>query len=127
MSEDLTINTGLESIVSKLKNMSESKRNDLMIHSDQGLHYSNIMYVNTLKEYGVKQSMSRKGNCLDNAPIESFFGDLKDEEEIKTCKSYEEVREGITNYVHYYNNERSQWGLKKMTPKEYRWHLLNLH
>lgn len=125
VSRDLELKTGFESIEKKLSSMKICERKELMIHSDQGFHYTNPYYVSKLSEYGVKQSMSRRGNCLDNAPIESFFGHLKDELEINTCKTYEEVRERVNNYVHYYNNERCQWGLKKMTPKEYRCHLLN--
>ena len=95
------------------------------VHSDQGFHYTNPMYMETLKGYGVKQSISRKGNCLDNAQIESFFGHLKDEVEIRYCKSFEEVREMVSKFIEYYNNDRPQWTLKKMTPKEYRCHLLS--
>ena len=64
--------------------------------------------------------MSRKGNCLDNSPIESFFGHLKDEVDYKNCKNVREVRLKIKKYVDYYNNQRPQWGLKKKTPTEAR-------
>ena len=81
--------------------------------------------MNKLKELGVTQSMSRKGNCLDNAPIESFFGHLKDDVDIKSCQTFEEVKSKVENYIYYYNNERSQWNLNKMTPAQRRCHLLN--
>ncbi len=68
--------------------------------------------------------MSRKGNCLDNAPMESFFGHFKDEVDYKSCKTFEELKLKISEYMDYYNNERKQWTLKKMTPVEYRTHLL---
>ena len=68
--------------------------------------------------------MSRKGNCIDNAPIESFFGHLKDDIDYKSCKTFEEIRLLIENYVQYYNYDRGQWDLNKMTPVEYRDHLL---
>lgn len=68
--------------------------------------------------------MSRKGNCLDNSPIESFFGHLKHEVNLKNCKTFEEVKNIIENYINYYNNERYQWKLNKMTPIQYRCHLL---
>ena len=96
----------------------------LMIHSDQVTHYTNPLYMNKLKELGVMQSMSRKGNCLDNAPIESFFGHLKGDVDFKSCKTFEEVKILVENYVYYYNNERYQWNLYKMTPAERRCHLL---
>lgn len=73
------------------------------------------------------QSMSRKGNCIDNAPIESFFGHIKDEVDYKTCKTIDELTTIIDQYMHHYNNERHQWGLKKMTPAQYRDHLLAVH
>lgn len=98
---------------------------NLIIHSDQGWHYTHPLYINKLKELGVTQSMSRKGNCLDNAPIESFFGHMKDEIELKSCQSFEEVKSKVENYIYYYNNERYQWNLNKMTPAQCRCHLLN--
>ena len=64
--------------------------------------------------------MSRRGNCLDNAPIESFFGHMKDEIELDKCNTLGEVQSVIEEYVYYYNNERPQWGLNGKTPKEYR-------
>ena len=78
---------------------------DLIIHSDQGWHYTHPYYVNKLKELGITQSMSRKGNCLDNAPIESFFGHLKDEVDLKSCQTFDELKIKVENYIYYYNNE----------------------
>ena len=115
------VHLGMDGLLSSLE---EGKRQNLIIHSDQGFHYTHPIYVNKLKEFGVIQSMSRKGNCLDNAPIESFFGHMKDEVELKTCKTFEEVKNMIESYINYYNNERYQWGLNKMTPAQYRRHLL---
>ena len=68
--------------------------------------------------------MSGKGNCIDNAPIESFFGHMKDELDYKSCKTFEELRLVIEEYMRYYNHERNRWDRKKMTPVEYRNHLL---
>ena len=67
--------------------------------------------------------MSRRGNCWDNAPQESFFGHFKDESYIKECNTYEELVKEVDEYMDYYNNYRGQWNLKKMTPVEYRNHL----
>lgn len=67
--------------------------------------------------------MSRKGNCLDNAPIESFFGCLKDHLELKDCKNIKDVKLEVTKQINYYNNDRPQLGLKKMPPKLYRGHI----
>lgn len=97
---------------------------DALIHSDQGFHYTNPLYIEKVKELNMVQSMSRRGNCIDNAPIESFFGHLKDDVDYKHCKTFNELRSLIATYMRYYNNERQQWGLKKMTPVGYRNHLL---
>ena len=95
-----------------------------MIHSDQGFHYTNPLYAERIRELGMVQSMSRKGNCIDNAPIESFFGHLKDEVDYRSATTFEELYAMIEEYMRYYNHERHQWKLKKMTPVEYRNHLL---
>ena len=97
---------------------------NILIHSHQGFHYTNPEFVNTVKKLDMVQSMSRKGNCIDNAPMESFFGHMKDDVDYKNCKTFEELRLRVEEYVRYYNYERQQWGLKKMTPVEYRNHLL---
>lgn len=94
------------------------------IHSDQGFHYTNPLYANGVREMGMVQSMSRKGNCIDNAPIESFFGHFKDDVEYENCKTFEELKIKVDEYMNEYNNERHQWGIQKMTPVEYRNHLL---
>ena len=98
-----------------------------LIHSDRGFHYTNPEYIEKVKALEMMQSMSRKGNCIDNAPIESFFGHLKDEIDYKNCRTFEELRLLIENYIRYYNNERAQWDRNKMTPVEYRDHLLTLN
>ncbi|PRR80972.1 hypothetical protein CLVI_28830 [Clostridium vincentii] len=68
--------------------------------------------------------MSRRGNCWDNAPQESFFGHLKDDVDNKSFKAYEDLKTQIDKYIKYYNNYRYKWGSKKMTPVQYRNHLL---
>jgi transposase InsO family protein len=97
---------------------------DAMIHSDQGFHYTNPQYIAAVEALGMAQSMSGKGNCIDNAPIESFFGHMKDELDYKSCTSIEELRFHIDEYMQYYNHKRKQWTRNKMAPTEYRDHLL---
>jgi transposase InsO family protein len=63
--------------------------------------------------------MSRKANCWDNAPQESFFGHMKDEIDISKCKTYSEILQIITNWTDYYNNDRYQWDLAKLSPVQY--------
>ena len=92
-----------------------------IIHSDQGCHYTSKAFIAKLKDYSFVQSMSRKGNCWDNAPQESFFGHMKDEikYEIAMMKSFCEVKGKIDDWIDYYNNDRYQWELSKLSPKEY--------
>lgn len=99
---------------------------DAIFHSDQGSLYFNDQFQNRIKELGYSQSMSRRGNCWDNASQESFFGHMKDECDLSGCSTPEEVKEMIDNYVYYYNNERPQWTRNKMTPAEYEDYLNSL-
>lgn len=97
-----------------------------IIQSDQWWHYTHPSYSKQLKKLWVIQSMSRKWNCLDNAPTESFFGHMKDEIDLSNIKSFKELEIYIENYIFHYNNKRPQWSRKKMTPVQYRNHLLHL-
>ena len=93
----------------------------LIVHSDQGWHYKMQPYRAMLAQRGVKQSMSRKGNCFDNAVIESFFGTLKAEYfHIAPPNSVDELEAGVHDYVHYYNYERIKLRLKGLSPVGYR-------
>jgi len=94
-----------------------------IIQSDQWFHYTHPWYIKLLKYSWIIQSMSRKWNCIDNAPTESFFGHMKDEINLSNIKSFKELVKLIDNYIFYYNNKRPQWNRKKMTPVEYRNHL----
>ena len=92
-----------------------------LLHSDQGWQYRMAGYRAKLKAKGVTQSMSRKGNCLDNAVIENFFGTLKSEcFYLNKFSSINELRKSIEEYICYYNNERISLKLKGLSPVEYR-------
>jgi transposase InsO family protein len=96
---------------------------NLLLHSDQGWQYQMSQYQNLLKEKGIVQSMSRKGNCLDNAIIENFFGILKSEMfYTQKFKSVEQLKQEIIKYIIYYNNQRIKSNLNKMSPIKYRAH-----
>lgn len=95
-------------------------------HSDQGILYLSPSFQQKLLESGFKQSMSRRGNCWDNASMESCFGHLKDECKINECITFEEVARVIDDYTYYYNYERPQWNRNKMTPIEYELYINNL-
>jgi transposase InsO family protein len=96
---------------------------NLILHSDQGWQYQMKRYQDQLKEKGIIQSMSRKGNCLDNAIIENFFGILKSELfYLKKYTSIGQLKKEIDEYIKYYNNDRSKSNLNKMSPIKYRAH-----
>lgn len=111
-------------VTKTLENMRLDSYENILIHSDQGFHYTNPNYIEMVKGLKMIQSMSGKGNCIDNAPIESFFGHMKDELEYESCQTFDELRLKIDEYMRYYNYERKQWTRNKMTPVEYRNHLL---
>ncbi|PEK70061.1 IS3 family transposase [Bacillus pseudomycoides] len=126
VSEQMT----LDLVTTTLHKLKRNKRIRLTegayIHSDQGAHYTSPTYQKLVKKLKLGQSMSRRGNCWDNAPQESFFGHLKDEAHIETRESFTELKQEIKKYMTYYNHYRYQWNLKKMTPVEYRNHLLDV-
>jgi len=94
---------------------------ELTVHSDQGWHYKMQPYRTMLARRGVTQSMSRKGNCFDNAVIESFFGTLKAEYfHLATLDGLEALEAGVHDYIHYYNHERIKLGLRGLSPVDYR-------
>jgi transposase InsO family protein len=98
---------------------------DLILHSDQGWQYQHKTYQYRLREKGIKQSMSRKGNCLDNSIMENFFGLLKSELlYLREFESIEEFKKELENYIDYYNNKRIKGKLKGMSPVQYRTHSL---
>ena len=101
------------------------KTSGSILHSDQGWQYQMAAYRQILAEHGIIQSMSRKGNCLDNAVMESFFGRLKAEcfygREFNTR---EEIVNAVRDYLDYYNHRRIQLKLKGLGPIQYRLHSL---
>ena len=95
--------------------------NTTIVHSDQGCHYTSNAFIQKLRDASFVQSMSRKGNCWDNAPQESFFGHMKDEikELIADCDTYDQVSAIVADWMDYYNKDRYQWDLEKLSPREY--------
>jgi len=103
--------------------VSESCTYRRTIHSDQGWGYQMNAFVKTLKSNNIFQSMSRRGNCLDNSPMENFFGLMKQEMYYgENYHSFEQLNQAITGYILYYNNERIKAKLAGMSPVEYRLH-----
>lgn len=92
-----------------------------LMHSDQGWQYQMPAYRRLLAQKGITQSMSRKGNCLDNSAMESFFGTLKSEFfYLNTFRDIHELQAGLHKYIHYYNHERIKLKLKGLSPVQYR-------
>lgn len=117
---DVACKPTVELVTNTVKAFLDHASDSYTLHSDQGAHFTCTEYRKLLKDSMIVQSMSRKANCLDNAPIESFFGHLKDEIDYKQCESVGELRRLLKAYVNYYNNERPQWDLKRKTPAEAR-------
>ncbi|TWT01617.1 IS3 family transposase, partial [Planomicrobium sp. CPCC 101079] len=94
-----------------------------ILHSDQGWHYQMAKYQKALADRNITQSMSRKGNCLDNAVIENFFGILKTELlYLQEFESVEHFLQELDTYMAYYNQKRMKSKLKNMSPVDYRTH-----
>ncbi len=121
LSESLKVEFVLSTVEKLTKEHGCTLDNEMIIHSDQGCHYTSIAFIEKIKTEGFVQSMSRKGNCWDNAPQESFFGHMKDEIRYEVSKkiTFKEVTLLVDDWMDYYNTERYQWDLLKLSPKEY--------
>jgi transposase InsO family protein len=109
----------MQMLQSAFKRLSNGDRP--LLHSDQGWQYQMRFYQEALKEQGITQSMSRKGNCLDNAVMENWFGIMKSEffyqEKFETIESF---KQGLHEYIYYYNHDRIKQKLKGLSPVHYR-------
>lgn len=92
---------------------------DTLVHTDQGCQYTSIKFGELLRELELRQSMSRRGNCWDNSPQETFFGHMKDEINLLGCTTLNDVERAIAERMEYYNNRRGQWELAKLPPAQY--------
>lgn len=119
LSDSLEVDFVLETINILTKEHGIELTTETLIHSDQGCHYTSMRFIQLVNSRGLRQSMSRRGNCWDNAPQESFFGHMKDEIDVSKCTKYRQVKEIIDDWIDYYNNERYQWQLAKLSPNEY--------
>ena len=121
LSESLEVDFVLETVNLLIKEHGISLDDETLIHSDQGCHYTSKKFRQIISDAGLRQSMSRKGNCWDNAPQESFFGHMKDEIGAAMAKltSFSEAKALIDDWMDYYNNDRGQWLLAKLSPNEF--------
>ena len=125
VSYDISRSPNLEQINQMLNLAFKENENyeNLIFHSDQEWQYQHYSYQKRLKEKNITQSMSRKGNSLDNGLMECFFGLLKSEmfyEQEEKYRTLEELKEAIEDYIYYYNNKRIKEKLKGLTPASYR-------
>ena len=117
LSESLKVDFVLDTINQLVEKHGIDFNAETIVHSDQGCHYTSYSFIQILKDNGLRQSMSRRGNCWDNAPQESFYGHMKDEigKRLLYCESFKDVKELIDDWIDYYNNERYQWQLAKLS------------
>ena len=119
LSESLEVNFVLETVNILINTHGISLSSETLIHSDQGCHYTSIKFQELIRDKELRQSMSRRGNCWDNAPQESFFGHMKDEIHIERCDTFAKLKFEVDDYMDYYNNDRYQWDLAKLSPNQY--------
>lgn len=119
LSKSLAIDFVLETVEKLIHEHGVSLNAETLVHSDQGCHYTSKKFIEILRSHELRQSMSRRGNCWDNAPQESFFGHMKDSIMVDNCTDFSEVEALIDDYIDYYNNERYQWDLAKLAPNEF--------
>ena len=120
LSPSLEVDFVLETVQNLVRDHGVALSKETYIHSDQGTHYTSKKFIQIVKDAELRQSMSRKGNCWDNSPQESFFGHMKDEiGNIRKVKRYDQVKAIIDDWIDYYNNERYDWHLAKLSPNEY--------
>jgi transposase InsO family protein len=110
-----------ETVEKALELVPYEQRQNLILHSDQGWHFTNLQYRNLLSDNGITQSISAKGSSVDNVPIESFFSILKSECIYLIDNLYKrEIETVVNNFINYYNNERLQEKIKELTPIQFR-------
>jgi len=118
-SNSLALDFVLETVQILINDHGISLHAETLVNSDQGTHYTSYKFIRLLKDKNLRQSMSRRANCWDNAPQESFYGHMKDEIDISLCESHEQVEVIINDWMDYYNNDRYQWDLARLSPNEY--------
>ncbi len=121
LSDSLEIDFVLETVKIMQRDHGISLQTETMIHSDQGCHYTSIQFIRLVNDLGLRQSMSRRGNCWDNAPQESFYGHMKDElaDKMARWETFDDAKRDVDDWFDYYNNDRYQWQLAKLSPRQY--------
>lgn len=118
-SDSLEIDFVLETVRLAMERHGLSFSTETLIHSDRGSHYTSKKFIQIINDAKLRRSMSRRGNCWDNAPQESFFGHMKQETHFERCRTFLELKEAIDDWMDYYNNDRYQEKLAKLSPNQY--------
>lgn len=121
LSASLEVDFVRETIEILIRDHGISLHKETLIHSDQGSHYTSTTFIQIIEDSNLRRSMSRRGNCWDNAPQESFFGHMKDHisAKVKGCTDFQQIQDIISDYIDYYNNEAYVWELCMLSPNEY--------
>lgn len=121
LSDSLEVDFVKETVEILVRDHGVSLHKETLVHSDQGVHYTSAKFIQIIEDSDLRRSMSRRGNCWDNAPQESFFGHMKDhiKSKVKSCTEFRQVKEIVDDYMDYYNNEEYVWELCMLSPNEY--------
>ena len=121
LSSSLEVDFVKETVEILVRDHGISLHKETLIHSDQGSHYTSVAFIRIVEDSDLRRSMSRRGNCWDNAPQESFFGHMKDHisSKLKECTEFHQVKAIIDDYIDYYNNDEYVWDLCMLSPNEF--------
>ena len=121
LSDSLEIDFVLQTVMAMHRDHGISLSTETMIHSDQGAHYTSVQFIKIVNDIGLRRSMSRRGNCWDNAPQESFYGHMKDElaDKMACWNTFKDAELDIDDWFDYYNHDRYQWQLAKLSPSQF--------
>ncbi len=127
LSDSLEIDFVLQTVMAMQRDHGISLNAETMIHSDQGAHYTSVQFIKIVNDIGLRRSMSRRGNCWDNAPQESFYGHMKDElaDKMACWNTFEDAEHDIDDWFDYYNHDRYQWQLAKLSPSQFYRYVIN--
>ena len=121
LSDSLEIDFVKETVENLIRDHGITLHKETLIHSDQGSHYTSATFIQIIEDCDLRRSMSRRGNCWDNSPQESFFGHMKDHilDRVKECTEFQQIKDIVDDYIDYYNNEAYVWELCMLSPNEY--------
>ena len=127
LSDSLEIDFVLQTVMAMQRDHGISLNAETMIHSDQWAHYTSVQFIKIVNDIGLRRNMSRRGNCWDNAPQESFYRHMKDElaDKMACWNTFEDAEHDIDDWFDYYNHDRYQWQLAKLSPSQFYRYVIN--